>query len=287
MQLIDGGMMAFAAFHAMKDEVKYPLTHLMPLMLLKLVNEAEDTFAVCWDAEKLWKRVRWPAYRNRPEIWEAAGRQDFDNMFAVLSALGVLQFRAEELEADESLAALVHALEGTEPLLIRSDDKDFMQLLSPSTWMYGRVRGIVKPEHVEGILDVPVEHVADLLALTGDKVDGIPRLTDSSTALRIIRNHGGVKEWLDREVSDPTLVKLLDRSSEQLRLNYELVDLSTEAIGAVPKASTQNFGDRHTASDIGKRLGIDHLVEPDEVFSPLLSWGMRTVEQLLASGHIE
>lgn len=91
MQLIDGGMMAFAAFHAMKDKVKYPLTYQMPLMILKLVNEAEDTFAVCWDAERLWKRARWPSYRNRPEIWDAAGRQDFDNMFAVLNSLGVLQ----------------------------------------------------------------------------------------------------------------------------------------------------------------------------------------------------
>ncbi len=164
MQLIDGGMLAFAAFHAMKDKVEYPLTHQMPLMLAKIVAEAEDTFTVFWDAEHLWKRKLWRSYRDRPEIWDAAGREDFYNMFAVLSALGVLQFRAGDLEADESLAALVHSLDGAEPLLIRSDDKDFMQLLSPSTWMYGRVRGVVKPAQVEGILGVPVEHVVDWLA---------------------------------------------------------------------------------------------------------------------------
>ena len=83
------------------------------------------------------------------------------------------------------------------------------------------------------------------------------------------------------------LVKLLARSAEQLRLNSALVDLSRDAVGPVPKASVQNYGDGKTASEIGKRLGIEHLVEPDEVFSPLLSWGMRTVEQLLAGGHIE
>ncbi len=279
-------MMAFAAFHAMKDKVRYPLTYQMPLMILKLVKEAEDTFAVCWDAERLWKRARWPSYRNRPEIWDAAGRQDFDNMFAVLNSLGVLQFRAAELEADESLAALVHALDGTEPLLIRSDDKDFMQLLSPSTWMHGRVRGIVKPEHVAGILGVPVEHVADLLALTGDKVDGIPSLVSDVEASRLTRNYGHVRDWLGREVSEPALVKLLDRAGDQLRLNYELVDLSAEAVGSVPKASVQGYGDRQIAGDIGKRQGIEHLVEPDEMFAPLLSWGMRTVEKLLAQGHI-
>ena len=287
MQLIDGGMMAFAAFHAMKDKVRFPLTHMMPLMLLKLVTEAQDTFAVCWDAEKLWKRDRWPAYRNRPEIWDAAGKQDFDDMFAVLNSLGVLQFRAATLEADESLAALVHALDGTEPLLVRSDDKDFMQLLSPSTWMYGRVRGVVKPEHVPGILGVTVDHVADLLALTGDKVDGIPSLAASSTALRIIHDHGHVRDWLNQDIADPTLRKLLDRVGEQLCLNYELVDLSLDAVGAVPNANVRNYGDRQTAKDVGTRLGIEHLVEPDERFAPLLSWGMRTVEQLLEAGHIQ
>jgi len=56
MQLIDGGMMAFAAYHALKDKVKYPLTHQMPYMLLKLALEAKDTLVVCWDADTLWKR---------------------------------------------------------------------------------------------------------------------------------------------------------------------------------------------------------------------------------------
>ena len=69
-------------------------------------------------------------------------------------------------------------------------------------------------------------------------------------------------------------------------MNYELVDLSADAVGGVPKANVQNFGDRQTASEIGKRLGIEHLVEPEETFAPLLSWGMRTVETLLAQGHI-
>ena len=73
-----------------------------------------------------------------------------------------------------------------------------------------------KPEHVEGILGVPVEHVADLLALTGDKVDGIPSVASNATALRIIRNHGHVKDWIGQDVSDPILVQLLDRAGEQL-----------------------------------------------------------------------
>jgi 5'-3' exonuclease len=287
MQLIDGGMLAFAAFHAMKDKVEYPLTHQMPLMLAKIVAEAEDTFTVFWDAEHLWKRKLWRSYRDRPEIWDAAGREDFYNMFAVLSALGVLQFRAGDLEADESLAALVHSLDGAEPLLIRSDDKDFMQLLSPSTWMYGRVRGVVKPAQVEGILGVPVEHVADWLALAGDKADGIPPLVSSGEAARLLRKHGRVRDWLDGDVTEPALTGLLARAGDQLRVNYQLVDLCSEAVGGVPAPSVAGFGDRPIAQDLGRKLGIAHLSELDAMLLPLATWGVRTVEQLVARGLIE
>ena len=286
MQIIDGGMMAFAAFHALKDKVKYPLTHQMPLMLLKLVSEAADTFAVCWDGEHLWKRDYLKGYRSRPEIWEAAGRHDFDNMFTVLSALGVLQFRRETLEADEQLASLVHALDGQEPLLIRSDDKDFMQLLSPTTWMHGRVRGVVKPLHVENILNVPVKHVVDLLAITGDKVDGIASIASTAQALRIIRKHGHVTDFVDADTDDPELERLLDRARDQLLRNYKLVDLSENAVGTALKPSVQGFGDVSRARDAGKKLGIAHL-QDDATFLPLLTWGMRTVEKLLAMGHLQ
>ena len=280
MQLIDGGMMAFACFHAMNDEVAWPLTYQMPYMLTKLVNEAQDDYAVCWDAQALWKRERWPTYRDRPEIWEAAGQTDFDSMLEVLNGLGVPQFRVATREADESLAALAHALEGAEPLLIRSDDKDFIQLLSSTTWMYGRTRGVVKPEHVPGLLGVAVEAVVDLLALTGDKVDGIPPITTQATALQIIHKHGDLKHWLSHPSDDPMLIRLIERAGEQLRLNYELVDLSADAVGRAPEPLTERFGDRQAASDIGRRLGIEHLSRPDPLFDPLLQWGVSTVEKL-------
>lgn len=49
MQLIDGGMFAFAAYHALKKKVKYPLTFQVPRMLRKLVDDVQDTFIVFWN----------------------------------------------------------------------------------------------------------------------------------------------------------------------------------------------------------------------------------------------
>ena len=164
MQIVDGGMFAFSAWHALKGKVSWPLTFQVPRMLRRIMADSSDTWAVCWNGYHQWKRELWPAYRDRPEIWDEAGREDYEAMLDVLAALGVVQYRADHLEADEALAALVHRLEGSEPIVIRSDDKDFMQLLSGSTWMEGRVRGKVRFSRVREILGVSPAYVADFLA---------------------------------------------------------------------------------------------------------------------------
>ena len=118
MQLVDAGMIAFAAWHALKGRVDRPLTFQVPRMLRPLVAKTEDTYALFWNAKRQWKKERWPAYRDRPEIWDHAGREDYEAMVEALSALGVVQFRADGREADEVLAAVAYRLEGEERLVL-------------------------------------------------------------------------------------------------------------------------------------------------------------------------
>ena len=58
MQLVDAGMLAFAAWHALKGRVDRPLTFQVPRMLRSLLREAEDTYALFWNARRLRKRER-------------------------------------------------------------------------------------------------------------------------------------------------------------------------------------------------------------------------------------
>lgn len=282
MQLIDAGMIAFAAWHALKGRVEWPLTFQVPRTIRKLVTEAGDTYALFWNAEQQWKRERWPAYRDRPEIWDHAGREDYEAMLAVLSALGAVQYRADGREADEILAAVAHCLAGAEEILIRSDDKDFMQLLSGSTRMEGRVRGTVRFSDVKGILGVTPAFVADFLALAGDPVDGIPRIVPPATARRLIETRGHVRDWIDRDLRiEPRLKAAVEAGREQLKLNLELVDLSAEAVGK-PPAPMEGWGDLATARGIGQRLSITWLSEDGvaDEFAVLRAWGAKTRERL-------
>ena len=178
---------------------------------------------------------------------------------------------------------MAHHLEGEERLVIRSDDKDFMQLLSGSTRMEGRVRGTVRHSDVKEILGVTPSYVADFLALSGDAADGIPRIVTPSAARSLIASRGHVHDWIDRDLRvDPRLKRSLEEKREQLRLNLELVDLSADAVGEPPAPMLDRWADPEAAREIGERAGIGWLTDPDAVagFSILGVWGRRTRERL-------
>jgi 5'-3' exonuclease len=283
MQLFDAGMLAFPAYHALEGRVEWPLTYQVPRMLRSTLRDVRDTYVLCWNSERLRKREMWPDYRDRPEIWEEAGREDFDAMLRLLGALGAVQYRADGWEADEVLAALVHELEDGEELVIRSDDKDFMQLLSGSVRMEGRRRGTVRFSDVREELGVTPAYVADYLALAGDDADGIPRIVPPATARMLIESRGHVRDWIDRDLRvDPELKETLEEGREQLRLNLELVDLSAEAVGTPPAPLLDGWRDAAVAREVGEETGIGFLVDDDplEEFSLLGEWGRRTRERL-------
>ena len=282
MQIVDGGMIAFAAWHALKGKVSWPLTFQVPRMLRPLIGASTDTWVVCWNGDRQWKRELWPAYRDRPEIWDEAGREDYEAMLGVLAALGVVQYRTSHLEADEAIAGLVHRFAGDEDIVLRSDDKDFMQILSGRTWMEGRVRGTVRFARVREILGVTPAYVADFLALAGDAADGIPRILSPKTAIRLLRTRGHVRDWIDRNlrVAEPVR-RRIEEGRDQLRLNLELVDLSAHAVGArgAPgEPLLQRWGEWDAARAIGERTDISWLAadSPPQEFIPLLAAGERT-----------
>lgn len=286
MQIVDAGMIAFAAWHALKGRIDWPLTYQVPRMLRPLVEEAGDTYVLCWNGEDLWKRGRWPTYRDRPEIWDEAGRADFEALVEVLAGLGAVQYRTDRLEADEAIAALVHRLEGEEELVVRSDDKDFMQLLSGSTWMHGRVRGTVRFSDVKEVLGVTPAYVADFLALSGDPADGIPRILPPAKARDLIGSRGHVRDWIDRDLRiDAATKRTIEENREQIRLNLELVDLSetaVEARGAPGDPLLEGWGDLGRAREIGERTEVSWLTADDlpEAYGALRTWGERTRERL-------
>ena len=286
MQIIDAGMLAYASWHALKGKVDWPLCYQFPRMLRPLIEEARDTYVLAWNGDDLWKRERFPAYRDRPEIWDEADADDFATLLDLLAALGAVQYRSPRLEADEVIAALVHRYQDDEELRLHSDDKDFMQLLSGTTRMRGRVRGEVRFSDVRGILGVSPAFVADYLALAGDEADGIPRILPPAKAREMIESRGHLCSWIDRDLRvDKKTRRKIEEQREQLRLNFELVDLSRAAVsraGAPGDPLLDGWDDPGKAKEIGARTDIGWLQDSDQLqaFRVLREWGGKTRQRL-------
>src|SRR5688500_15930537 len=112
-RIADAGMIAFDAYHVLKGNVPWPLTFQVPRMIRALVDRSQDAYVLCWNPDRLWKSELWPAYQaGRPEIWDLAGREDFDAMLEVLTALGAGQYQTELLETGEMMGGRVQRLAG-------------------------------------------------------------------------------------------------------------------------------------------------------------------------------
>jgi 5'-3' exonuclease len=295
MRIVDGGMIAFAAYHVLKGKVRWPLTFQVPRMIRVLAAAADDAFAVVWNPDRVWKEDLWPRYQaGRPEIWDLAGRDDYDTMLEVLAALGAVQYRTDGLESDEVMAALVHRLRGAgragraarkrkkpaHEIVLVTDDKDFFQLLAGGVRLEGRVRGTVRARDVKRIMGVTPAYVADYQALTGDATDGIPRVVSPAAALRLIATRGHVREWIDRRLrlSGP-LGRRIEAGRAQIKINLELVDLSPAAVfrrGAPGRPLPKGSSDPRRLVGIAERTGVGWLREATgEEWAPIRRGGER------------
>jgi 5'-3' exonuclease len=133
------------------------------------------TVVVCWDGPGSWRRDLYPAYKaNRGPKPQALVKalEECRSAFPGYVAHG--------FEADDLLATFARAANG-DVTLILSDDKDLLQLVTPSCLdpdfkrlvldshgkVYDRAAVIEK-------FGVPPERIRHLLSWTGDKVDGLP-----------------------------------------------------------------------------------------------------------------
>jgi 5'-3' exonuclease len=148
--------------------------------------------AICFDKGRpLRRREIFPAYQtgregdpkfieNEPTILDAI--DEFARMCASMLPFEVL--RDENTEADDLIAGLVHHNPDIDKRIV-STDRDFLQLIGPTTTVYAPVKKLVidernfdeaaMPKTSSGdIVPFPRERFLDYRALTGDPSDNLP-----------------------------------------------------------------------------------------------------------------
>jgi 5'-3' exonuclease len=121
-----------------------------------------------------------------------------------------------EFEADDALAtAAARFASGAERIVILSPDKDLAQCVHGHVVMHDRIRGATyDAAAVEARFGVPPAAIPDLLALVGDRADGIPGLPGwgKKSAAAVLAAHGRLEDIPD----DPAAWRIALRGRERL-----------------------------------------------------------------------
>jgi len=239
--LVDGSHTIFRAYHALphlstRQGVPTNAVYGFTTMLLRAIREGNPThLAVAFDEEAKAKRselyAEYKATRGAPP-------EDLTPQFPlvrrVLEAMRVPAIGFPGYEADDVIATLARRAraQGWEVVIV-SGDKDLMQLVVDGIRCYDSMyEKWYGPAEVEEKWGVPPQQVADLLALTGDKIDNIPGVpgVGEKTAAGLLKEYGTLENVLANAagVKKPKLRENLLASLDAVRRARQLISLYEE-----------------------------------------------------------
>ncbi len=205
-----------------------PLTHIGVAFDESLTTSFRNTF--------------YPAYKANRELPPPELEQQLAYCQAVARALGMPVFVDQQYEADDLIGALVQqATQQGVAVVVVSNDKDLMQLVTPDVTFYDFARD--RRFDAAGVtthMGVRPEQIPDLLALQGDAVDNIP----------------GVKG-----VGAKTAVALLQAFPDLDALYADLERVETLPLRGA-KAVRHKLAAGHEAALMSKRLALIALDAP-------------------------
>ncbi|HEX2670145.1 MAG TPA: 5'-3' exonuclease H3TH domain-containing protein [Polyangiaceae bacterium] len=232
--LIDLSGIFRSAWHASEhDEISAAYNR----TISKVVGYASgfDVAVVCCDRPPYKRKAISPEYKAHREKAPEAMHEQLRAVEAQLTKDGYKLVGSQGYEADDIIARLAPAatVRGF-AVAIFSADKDLMQLVGPGVEVVSTATGVrydaaaVREKH-----GVPPALIPDLLALMGDKSDGIPGIPSvgPKTAAKMLEAAGSLTAMLANPelLRDPRFVALVKEHREQVALSYKLALPMTDA----------------------------------------------------------
>jgi len=239
--LVDGSHAIFRAYHALphlstRQGVPTNAVYGFTTMLLRAIREGSPThLAVAFDEEG--KQARSEIYAEYKATRGAPPedlRPQFPLVRRVLEALNVPGVGLSGWEADDVIATLARRARalGWEVVIV-TGDKDLLQLVDGAVRCYDSMyEKWYGPAEVEEKWGVPPHLVADLLALTGDKIDNVPGIpgVGEKTAAALLKEFGTLDGVLSRagEIKKPKLRENALANLEVVRRARKLIQLHAD-----------------------------------------------------------
>ena len=229
--LVDSSIYVFQAWHvhhATYDRDGRPCNAAVGFseFLYQLLARRQPSRMVCAFDESQGQSRRhhiYPDYKaNRPPA-PAELKHQFALCKSFVRAIGVTALASNEVEADDIIGSLArHYRDQGIASVIVTADKDLCQFVGPedAVWDYTRDQWMDE-RLIEKRFGVRPRQIADLLALTGDKVDNIPGVPGIgiATAAKLLKKWGNLDLLLD---NIPKVAAMKFRGASYVAGNLEL-----------------------------------------------------------------
>jgi 5'-3' exonuclease len=218
--IIDGGGLAVTAWATHKnldrpeDRVKaavYVFVTCIASLSRLISNEAK--IIVVWDGadNRKWRRGRHPWYKhgrgsviNRNEV-----RAAITKLHELMMCIGVAEVKVDGREADDLVATIANEIDSAinAPVLIFSDDKDYIQLIDANIHLCRRsLQGIIMtPEQCE-LMGIPFGidylHIKALMGDPGDNIRGLDGIGEKKATDLI----NALPDFMETALMDPELI---------------------------------------------------------------------------------
>jgi 5'-3' exonuclease len=213
-----------------------------------------------------------PTYKANRALPPPELEQQLHDCQAVARALGMPVFADQRYEADDLVGTLAHqAVQQGVDVVVVSNDKDLMQLVSPHVSFYDFARDRrYQIDAITAHMGVRPEQIPDLLGLQGDAVDNIPGVkgVGAKTAVALLQAFVSIEAIyadLDRVETLPirgakSLRRKLESERDNALLSKQLATIATDAPAVYDAEACRYRGAVPSAIDpLWQELGFERL----------------------------
>jgi 5'-3' exonuclease len=209
--LIDASIYIFRAWHTydttITDRDGKPCNAVFGFsdFLYQLIHQKKPQFIACaFDSTQTnsYRRELYPAYKANREPAPEELKYQFAMCRSFCKAVGIPEFGSDRYEADDIIGSLAHHFRQQGfAITVVSADKDLAQLITGEEdqwWDFAR-SNLLDAHGVKQHFGVRPQQIADMLALSGDKVDNIPGIpgVGYTTAAKLLQRYECVEHILE------------------------------------------------------------------------------------------
>jgi DNA polymerase-1 len=181
-----------------------------------------------------WRHALYERYREQRTPMPDALRNALTNLYAELNKAGMQVLCIPEVEADDVIATVIlrWLAEGRGEAIVVSTDKDLHVLIAQGALIWDHFKNEWHDSAwVKNKFGVPPEQLAQLLALMGDAVDGIPGVSKvgMKTAAKLLQSYGSIEAiMVGAGILKNTLGENLRKDAAILAMSRRLVALKSD-----------------------------------------------------------